>query len=187
MNPSPDPAARASRLCGECGLCCNGVLFERVQLQPGDSAKEISALGIRIKHKRQQPYFLQPCPAHSCSQCTIYEERPTRCREFTCEQLDRVERGEVSEETARENIRQAKRLADAVRELLLELGEKNHAKPLMARFRAVLDHPEESYLYPELKVRRAELVLAQEALATLVNREFYTVTQKEKKADLESI
>jgi uncharacterized protein len=166
-----------AHLCSACGLCCNGVLFEMVHVQPSDSAKALSALGLKIKHKRQQPYFLQPCPAHRCHTCSIYEDRPDRCRAFSCGQLEKVGRGECTQEVALQKIQQAKRLVDEVLELLLELGEKNRDKPLMARFRAVLDHPVESYLYPELKERREQLIKSLGILANYLHAEFHAAAR----------
>src|SRR5438132_2396309 len=38
----------AEDLCLECGLCCNGVIFADVRLQPGDDPKRLKALGLAV-------------------------------------------------------------------------------------------------------------------------------------------
>jgi hypothetical protein len=65
----------AARLCSQCGMCCNGVIFHRVRLQVADSPKELAALGLKLKRKRGQHYFLQPCPAFRETHCSIYASR----------------------------------------------------------------------------------------------------------------
>ena len=81
MSP-PEATSAAARLCAQCGLCCNGVMFHTVQLQPGDSAKELAALGLKLKRKQGRHFILQPCPAFQNSQCSIYAARPERCGRF---------------------------------------------------------------------------------------------------------
>ena len=74
-------------------------------MQPGDSPKELAALGLRLKRKKRQQIILQPCPAWRNSQCSIYVQRPERCRLFECRQLKRVALGEITEAAALEKIR----------------------------------------------------------------------------------
>ena len=76
-----------ARICAACGLCCNGVLFHSVEMQPLDQLKELLSLGLKLKKKRKQVFVLQPCPAHKDSCCSIYGQRPQRCRIFECRQL----------------------------------------------------------------------------------------------------
>ena len=47
-----EASAVGARLCAACGLCCNGVVFHTVRLQPGDSAKSVAALGLKLKRKQ---------------------------------------------------------------------------------------------------------------------------------------
>ena len=100
-----EKSTAASRLCTECGLCCNGVMFHTVKLQPADSAKELAALGLKLKRKKGNHYILQPCPAFCGSHCSIYESRPERCRLFECRQLKSVAAGEITEDAALDRIR----------------------------------------------------------------------------------
>ena len=45
-------SAAAAHLCAACGLCCNGVMFHTVKLQPNDSAPALAALGLKLKRKQ---------------------------------------------------------------------------------------------------------------------------------------
>lgn len=131
-----DPSS-SERLCGACGMCCDGVLFHSVELQAGENPRQISALGLKLRRKKGVEFFLQPCSAHreengACS-CTIYARRPARCRLFNCRQILAVEAGSVSEEDALEKIRNARAQVANVNELIARLGESNPARSLAHR------------------------------------------------------
>ncbi len=131
-----DPSS-SERLCGACGMCCDGVLFHSVELQPGENPRQLSALGLKLRRKKGVEFFLQPCSAHreqngACS-CTIYAQRPARCRLFNCRQILAVEAGYVSEEDALEKIRDARAQVAWVNELIARLGESNPARSLAHR------------------------------------------------------
>src|SRR5258708_39502360 len=111
-------------------MCCNGVMFEIVRLQPGASPKALAALGLKVKRKRGQSHIVQPCPAHRESQCAIYAARPERCRIFECRQLQRVATGEITEAMAREKIGEALQLVAEVDALLLRAGGTDTKHPL---------------------------------------------------------
>src|SRR5678815_2091081 len=99
-----EATSAASRLCSACGLCCNGVMFHTVKLQPADSAKELAALGLKLKHKKSGSYIQQPFPQYQYAECAIYTVRPQRCRLFECRQLKRVAAGEITEAMALEKV-----------------------------------------------------------------------------------
>jgi Fe-S-cluster containining protein len=122
-------------------MCCNGVMFHRVRLQPADSPKELTALGLKLKRKRGQHYLLQPCPAFRETHCSIYGSRPERCRLFECRQLQRVNAGEISEEMALERIREVKRRVGEVSDLLCRADETTDPKKLMKRCEQILTEP----------------------------------------------
>ena len=128
-------------LCIECGLCCNGVMFSIVALQPGESAKALGALGLRVKRGT----FTQPCAALDGLCCTIYEQRPVRCRLFECQQLQRIADGRLTEAQALEAIRDVQRRVAELNLLLEKAGANNPRKPLYHRCVTALgeDHPPE--------------------------------------------
>ena len=158
----------ATRLCAACGMCCNGVLFFSVRLQPGENTRPLSARGLKIKRRADGLHLLQPCAAHSGSGCTVYEHRPARCRLFVCRQLLVVEAGEISEDAALEKIIEARRLSAHVHELLEEAGDTRPHKALATRCETVFTPP----LDPETSAVREKLSAAMTELEEFLAREF---------------
>ncbi len=169
---TPDLSSAASRLCAACGMCCNGVLFDIVRLQPGDSPKGLAALGLKVKRKRGQCHVVQPCPAHCGAQCSIYERRPGRCRIFECSQLQRVAAGTISEAVALEKIGHAAELITEVNALLLRTGGSNMKHALSKRCEtAMADFPDPSDDAAAVEMRK-KLMCAKQELDALLEQEF---------------
>ena len=162
----------ASRLCAACGLCCNGVMFHTVRLQPGDSANELAALGLKLKRKKRQQYILQPCPAWRESRCSIYEQRPERCRLFECQQLKRVAAREITESAALEKIRDVQRRVEHVNELLQRAGGTNAKKPLSKRCEKIMAEPFDDSSEPAAVELRAALTQAMQELDAILDQDF---------------
>jgi hypothetical protein len=166
-----DAASAASRLCAACGMCCDGTIFHIVRLQPGDSAKALAALGLKLKRKRKRDYILQPCPAYRDCRCAIYQDRPERCRLFECQQLRRVLAGEIPEAEAAAKIREALERVYRLLALFLLAGETNAKGPLTIRHEKILAmplDPEEG----EQAALRARLIREMEEFQALVEKEF---------------
>ncbi len=170
--PSSSVISTAARLCGMCGLCCNGVMFHRVRLQPQDSAKTLAALGLKLKRKHGKDHILQPCPAHQDSRCSIYPDRPERCRLFQCRQLRRVEAGEIKEAEALEKIREVQRRVEAVDRLSRRADGSLRKGPLFQRAETTLAEPFDATLHPELVREREELARALSELDALLDKDF---------------
>lgn len=151
----------ASRLCTACGMCCNGVLFEIVRLQPQDDMRGLERLGMEIYRKKKEPYFKQPCRFLDGCSCTIYTARPTRCRHYECQQLKRLANGEITEADAMVKISEAHELVAQVQASLVRLGDEAAQDSLEERTRRVLERQPDASLQDEAR-----------ALKTLLNREF---------------
>ena len=149
----------------DCGLCCNGALFDRVILQPADSLRALAALGLRIKKKS---FFNQPCTALCGTRCMIYADRPERCRLFECRQYRDVAAGTITTDTATERIREAKRQIAVVEILLDALGGDNWRKPIAQRSATVLAEPPD----PDSSEQRAELTVAMNELQATLTAHF---------------
>jgi Fe-S-cluster containining protein len=155
----------ASRLCTACGMCCNGVLFEIVRLQPQDSVKELEKLGMQINRRKTQPYFKQPCRFLDDCTCTIYEQRPTRCRRFECLQLKLLAAEEITEAEAAAKIEEARAQVQRVQDLLTEAGDHAVDEALEERARRVLADQTDTPLHHEMQT-----------LKKLLNRDFRSLT-----------
>jgi uncharacterized protein len=78
-------------LCQRCGMCCDGTLFVRAPLDPGE-VEPLRARGLPIAGQAMP----QPCAALSGLLCTIYEARPSSCRRYECLLYGSLREGEVS-------------------------------------------------------------------------------------------
>ena len=159
-------------LCQACGLCCNGVMFHTVRLQPGDSAKALAALGLKLKRKKGHDYILQPCPAFRESQCSVYAARPERCRLFECRQLRRVAAGETTEAAALERIRDVQQRVENIGALLAAAGTTDAKRPLAKRCEKILAEPPADQAAITL---RADIAHAMRELDAALDRDFRLV------------
>ena len=162
----------AARLCSACGMCCNGVLFHGMAVQPEDSLRALAAKGLKAKRRDGELQFLQPCPAHDGNCCRIYSDRPQRCRVFACRQLEGVFNGQILESAAMEKIQEARTRSDRVRELLEMLGDDRKTRPLATRYAGVFTPPLDPS--PHAEALRAELRGAMTALEEVLAKDFRT-------------
>jgi Fe-S-cluster containining protein len=147
-------------------LCCNGVLFADVRRELGDNSPLFTQHGARVA---------QPCPAFNQGDCTcaLYAERPARCRQFECKQLIAVRSGATSAEMALKKIRQTRKLAGQVEQLLEELGFNEVRLPLSRRFQRCQRVAERGGLAEDKLDCLAELQLAVHKLNGLLAADFY--------------
>ncbi len=163
----------ASRLCAACGMCCNGVLFHGMQVQPQDSLRALASKGLKPKRRDADFYFPQPCRAHRDSCCKIYNDRPQRCRAFVCKQLGAVLDGTKTEAAALEKIQEARALTAEIFDLLAALGESRDHRALAVRCAGIFTPPLDSS--PEATRLRESLRAAMEKLDRLLSTEFRTL------------
>ena len=159
-------------LCPTCALCCNGVLFADVRLQPGDNAEQLAAIGVQLKRRAGVTRFQQPCSCLAGNLCRIYSERPTRCRTFECRLLQRAQKGEVTERAALKSIQQARRRAEDVRRILRELGDTDESLPLSRRYQRRMRQPIDLAADERSIELRGELMLAVTELIHMLERDF---------------
>jgi uncharacterized protein len=162
------------QLCLRCGLCCNGVIFGDVELQPGDDPARLTALGVPLKSRGKKTKFPQPCACLDGLRCRIYADRPRRCRTFDCRLLQRAGAGEVRIVDALKIIRATRRHADQVRRLLRQLGEQDEPLSLSKRYQRVMKQPMDLSLGDEVPRRRGRLLLAVHELTSCLGRDFLT-------------
>ena len=176
-------------LCLTCGLCCNGVIFADVQLQRGDDAARLKALGLRLaslpgrpkakgsdaKEPRAflQKKFNQPCAAFDGCRCRIYEDRPKYCRAFDCSLLKSVNHGETKPSDALNLIEKARRRADKVRQLLRKIGDKDEHVALSLRFRRTARRVQQGEVDRQTGDLFSQLTLAVQDLNVLLSESFY--------------
>lgn len=148
-------------------MCCDGVLFHSVELQPGDQARALAAQGFKLRRRKGRQYFLQPCAAHCGDHCAVYEQRPARCRLFNCRQILRVDAGKSTEADALEKIREARARISRVNALIDALAETNPKRSLAQRCANALTTDERTPLHDELAA-------AMRALEDVLDSDFRT-------------
>lgn len=159
----PELSAAASRLCTACGLCCNGVLFQIVRLQPEDSVRALESRGMKLNRKKHEPYFRQPCSFLGDRTCQHYAARPWRCRVFECRQLNLLAEGHATEASTRAWIEVARSQVAEVERLLEVAGNTDVDRPLQERYAQVIE---------EVGHTDAHLVSAMTALNALLDNHF---------------
>ena len=116
-------------LCKSCGLCCDGSLFGRVPLEPGERD---AARKNRLRVVASGASFEQPCAAFAGT-CRAYDDRPRACRAFVCRlhERHRLEGGPLEARLA--SVRRARELLAAARpdgplDELTDLLERDFAR-----------------------------------------------------------
>ena len=168
----------AEQLCLSCGMCCDGTLFDGVQLEAGDNAKKLKALGLPVSISRGKTpiaRFPQPCSALCADRtCRVYADRPSQCRVFECGVLKDAQAGRITFAAASRSVKKARRLADQVRRLLLQLGDTEGHRSLGERFFRMQCRMEEETTDETARAVFADLSLAVHQLKLLSHDKFYT-------------
>ncbi len=138
-------------------MCCDGSIFHQVRLQSGDSPSALAALGLKLKRKRKELLLLQPCRAHSDGACSIYHDRPQRCRLFECRQLRGVADGTLTEAAAAAAVRAALDQLANIYRLFRACGERNSSGPLTVRYDKIAAEPLPPNASDECRSFRKEL------------------------------
>ncbi|MEJ0090221.1 MAG: YkgJ family cysteine cluster protein [Limisphaerales bacterium] len=161
-----------SDLCPNCGLCCNGVLFADVELRAGDDAGRLAELGLSLGMKGSKLAFAQPCTCFDGKLCTIYADRPKRCRTFECGLLKGVKDGNLETDVALKTIVKTKRQAEKVRVLLRQLGQNDERLAMTKRYSEAMSAPIDLADHETDSERRGELMLAVDDLMRQLQRDF---------------
>lgn len=172
------------QLCLACGLCCDGSLFDNVQLGPGDDAKKLKALGLPVSVSRAQTpvtHFRQPCAALCADRtCRVYADRPRQCRTFECGVFKDFQSGRITFAAARRMVQQARRQAGHIRRLLRKLGDADEQHSLGDRFRRTKRRMESGGADAATADTFGELGLAVHRFNLLAHEKFYTKPDPER-------
>lgn len=161
----------SSDICLSCGLCCNGVLYARVNLTPKEEAlAEELALPI-IEDDAGVRSVPQPCQCFVDERCSIYEQRFGTCRTYRCALLRNVESGHVPAAEALGVIEQARGLLRALYRLL---GQQEPRRTDISIWERVSTYLNEHDVLgsPERTAANAKLLLTMRALSLLCHRHF---------------
>jgi len=96
-------------ICVTCGLCCDGTLFLRAHLEPGERGTGDLPQWIEKNSMTEdgKDYFRLPC-RYFCEKCTIYQlKRAVVCSSFRCHLLEDFAEGKVTIPEALDIVREA--------------------------------------------------------------------------------
>ena len=176
--PNPESRSDAStpgeNICLGCGLCSDGTLYSWIRTFPEDDLTPLTRLGAQVvpNPEREGMVFLLPCPAFGQGCCTIYEDRPSRCRSYSCALLKQVEAGEVSTSEALGVIQSALTLRDQVVPELKALVESRPPEPFSDLCERVDAHWDAMADPLAERRKHAGLLFRVNALRTLLTRRF---------------
>ena len=86
----------ATDLCLDCGLCCNGTLWPGVFVEKSKHHlfKNIVKEKTNFGFSWQDPGGCEQLD--NCNLCKIYENRPSKCKEYECGVLGEVKANDIS-------------------------------------------------------------------------------------------
>lgn len=172
----------SEQLCLACGLCCDGTLFDGVQLESGDDAGKLKTLGLPVAFSRgRKPVgrFPQPCAALCADRtCRLYADRPGQCRAFECKLFKQLRAGETALAPALRLVAKTRRVSDQARRLLRRLGDNDEQRSLGERFHRMDDQLRADASDPTKLELFADLSLAIHRLKLLAHERFYTRLEK---------
>lgn len=120
--PDAQRNTEGQELCLACGLCCTGVWFSHVNLEP-EEVDPARHAGLEVEIVDGQPRSPQSCALHRDGSCSGYGKwRPAACVAFRCQLLDEFEKGRWSFDQALGHVKAVQAMAEQLR---FELGEKS--------------------------------------------------------------
>jgi len=123
-------------LCAGCGLCCDGTLHPKADLEPGE-ARLLGSAGLEVIDGGRA--FQMPCPHSKDGCCSVFSNRPAAvCSNYECKLLRNAKTGKLTVETAREKVQTAMALRAKVAEHNRDAVLAEHRGPLWKRLQAAL-------------------------------------------------
>jgi Fe-S-cluster containining protein len=177
----------AMPLCLHCGLCCSGVIFGDVEVQPEEIGAALApflpnyqaSAGGRAGKAGQGAScsravkLAQPCAALDGCTCTIYSDRPSYCRQFECLVLKRFQEDRIPRAEALKIIQMGRDRAEKVRQLLRASGDHDEKLALARRFRRTTRRLQKLGMDKNTSSVYGDLTIAVHDLNHLLSEAFY--------------
>jgi uncharacterized protein len=155
-----------------CGMCCDGTMYRTVDVLADDRIETLEAAGVVFSTRDDVTSFRQPCSAFGGRCCSVYQDRPSVCRQYRCLLLRRLEAGEVSPGDARALIARTLSMRDRVRTGLADYLGTEGREPLDALYRLAMARFEAEPDPAAARRERSDLLLTVAALRVILTREF---------------
>src|SRR6478609_10276264 len=85
-----------AELCLQCGMCCDGTLFDNAPLRESEVDLAASLDLELLRSHAGEPRFAQPCPQFVDGCCAAYEHNPAGCTEYRCRLLSDYTAGKLA-------------------------------------------------------------------------------------------
>lgn len=116
-----DTQLKEQELCITCGICCDGTLFDKAVLRPGEKGTLPKKMEERYFQTEKGAYFKLPCP-YFAGKCTIYNQKKAHvCSGFRCRLLIDFSKGKLPFHKASSIIVQAKLMREEIFNLTRQL------------------------------------------------------------------
>lgn len=133
-------------ICVNCGLCCDGTLFNYAELQPGERGILPEKIEQKYSKVGEADCFLLPCQYFD-GKCTIYEQkRAVVCSAFRCQLLKNFSKGQISKDNANKMVLSALKFRDEIFDLykdIFEVDKKLSFRELLAEMEGKSSLPTE--------------------------------------------
>lgn len=104
------------KICVECGLCCDGTLFQHAHLDPGESGGLPARLEENSYSKDGKDYFRLPCHYFD-GKCTIYDQKKANvCSGYRCQLLKDFAEEKITLDDALAVVSEALNMRDQILE-----------------------------------------------------------------------
>jgi Fe-S-cluster containining protein len=162
-----DRHSKGVELCLSCGFCCKGILlFNRVTLET-DETELVSQLGLTPYQKKGDHDVLGlPCPYFNDGKCSVYAQRPRKCKDYQCKLLKGYLQGTISFGESIEFVRKAISLMEAIYQYM---GGVDPSKSIWKQIRNFLELQARSEISEESRRITALLLLDVKKLSIICN------------------
>lgn len=165
----------SGKICIECGLCCDGSMFDKARIDKNDDMAFLKQMGVECIAVNDKLFFHQPCMWQEGKQCRLYNDarRYKACKEFKCRLLKQYLSGEISYDSALDIIRGTLIRRQSVKEFIKILhSDHNNSEQSIFSFIRELNL---SGKMENLSFRKtySKQILDCMILRELLNRKFY--------------
>lgn len=179
---STESPVAEQEICVNCGICCDGTLFDHAELEPGEmSSGELpSKIAQNYRKMGEKERFMLPCHYFE-EKCTIYDQkRAVVCSAFRCQLLKDFSKGRISKDDANKTVLNALKFRDEI----LELYKRIFGVDIKLSFRELLNEMGKMTSPPTDKTKELALLKAKcNIYETLLIKNFKSVKSFERMID----
>lgn len=126
--------SKGIELCLSCGLCCEGVIFNRAALKD-DEIRLAKDYNLDYFPAGEEKFaFRLPCHLYQDNKCSIYLSRPDACKRYRCDLLKRLTSGNIDLEESKQIVSQVKSLMDSINKRMINIEHSGDFRQRVVKF-----------------------------------------------------